>query len=223
MMPVGIEPSEYPLPKIRDEGRELGDDARHDDQRHAVADAATGYLLAQPQQEHGPAHEADNRADAEHDARVDDRLQPALRTIAFEPGGEEVTLDDTQEHRAVAGVLVELLPPDRAFLLERGEAGMQRGCQLHDDRGGDVGHDAERDEAHPLKAAARKGVEQVEDPAARLIVEIAQDQRVHARQRNEAEEAEDDQGPDGEPDTVLQLGGLGEVCEAHVARDIVGA
>ncbi len=100
---------------------------------------------------------------------------------------------------------------------------MQRGCQLHDDRGGDVGHDAERDEAHPLKAAARKGIEQVEDPAPRLIVEIAQDQRVHARKRNEAEETEDDQGPDGEPDTVLQLGGLGEVCEAHVARDIVGA
>ena len=100
---------------------------------------------------------------------------------------------------------------------------MESRGQLHDDRGGNIGHDAERDEAHALEAAAREGVEQVEDTAARLIVEIAQDQRVHAGQRNEAEKAEHDQGPDGEPDTVLQLGSLGEVCEAHIARDIVGA
>ena len=100
---------------------------------------------------------------------------------------------------------------------------MQRGCQLHHDRGGNIGHDAERNETHALKAAARESVEQVEDPAPRLIVEVTQNQRIHARKRNEAEKAEDDQGRDSEPDTVLQLGGLGEVCEAHIARDIVGA
>ena len=99
----------------------------------------------------------------------------------------------------------------------------ERGGQLHHDRRGDVGHHAERDQAHAREAAAGKGVEQVKDAALRLAVERLQDQRVDARKRHEAEETEHDQRTDGEPDTLLQLGGLGEIGEAHVARDIVGA
>ena len=51
--------------------RQLGDDARHDDQRDAVADAAAGDLLAEPHQEHRAADQRDDGGDAEHDARVD--------------------------------------------------------------------------------------------------------------------------------------------------------
>ena len=40
--------------------RQLGDDAGHDDQRDAVADAAAGDLLAEPHQEHGAADQADH-------------------------------------------------------------------------------------------------------------------------------------------------------------------
>jgi hypothetical protein len=49
---------------------------------------------------------------------------------------------------------------------------MERSGELHDDRSGDIGHHAERDQAHALKAAARERVEQVEDSAARLVVQI---------------------------------------------------
>ena len=132
-------------------------------------------------------------------------------------------MDGAQEYRAIARVLVKLLPADGAFFLEGSQRRVKRRSQLHDDRCGDIGHDAERDKAHALQAAARESVEEVENTAPCLIVQIAQDQRVHARKRNKAEEAKHDQGTDGEPDTVLQLSSLGEICEAHVARDIVGA
>jgi hypothetical protein len=42
--------------------RQRGDDAGHDDQRHAVADAAAGDLLADPHQEQGAADQADRAA-----------------------------------------------------------------------------------------------------------------------------------------------------------------
>ena len=55
-----------------DRRRQARDDARQDDQRNAVADAARGDLLAEPHQEHGAAGERDDRRDAEEPAR--DRL-----------------------------------------------------------------------------------------------------------------------------------------------------
>ena len=55
------------------------------------------------------------------------------------------------------------------------------------------------------------------------IGQLVQRAGVYARERNEAEEPEDDQRTDGEPDTVLQLGGFREIGEAEIAREIVGA
>ena len=61
------------LEQLRERRRQLGDDPGHDDQRHAIADAAAGDLLADPHQEQGAADQADRRRDAEHHARLDDR------------------------------------------------------------------------------------------------------------------------------------------------------
>jgi hypothetical protein len=51
--------------------------------------------------------------------------------------------------------LIDLLAAGFALLLEGVELRRHRRRQLHHDRGGDVGHHAERDQAHPLEAAAR--------------------------------------------------------------------
>jgi hypothetical protein len=100
---------------------------------------------------------------------------------------------------------------------------MERGGELYHDRGGNVRHDPERDQAHALEAAAGESVEQVEDAAARLVIERLQDRRIDAGQRHEAHETEHDQRADREPDALLELGRLGEVGEAQIARDVVGA
>ncbi len=209
--------------QVRRKAGELGDNTRHDDQRHAVTDAAAGDLFAQPQQEHGAADEVDDRDHAEHDARIDHRLQAGGIAIGLKPGGEKPALHRAQEHRAVARILVQFLAARLAFLLQRDQRGMQRSGQLDHDRGGDVGHHAERDQAHAFERTAREGVEQVEDTAARLVVKRLQDQRIDAGQRHEAEETEHDQRADREPDPLAQLGRLAEVGKAQRASEIVGA
>jgi hypothetical protein len=70
-----------------------------------------------------------------------------------------------QQHRAVAGVLVDDLAALLAFFLQLLERGNDRRHQLNDDRGRNVGHDAEREDRHALDGAAGKHVEQAENAA----------------------------------------------------------
>ena len=106
---------------LRERGRQLGDDAGHDDQRDAVADAAAGDLLAEPHQEHGAADQADHGGDAEQHAGIDHRRLALRRAPAFEADGHEIALDRAQEDGAVAGILVDLLAAALALFLERAE------------------------------------------------------------------------------------------------------
>ena len=143
------------------------------------------HLLAQPHQEHASADEADDDGDPEHHAGIDDGGLAGIAAPALERDGHEIALDRAQEDGAVAGILVDLLAAALALLLEGGEGRRHAGGELHDDRGGDVGHHAQCDQAHPLEAAAREHVEEIKDSAAGLIEQRAQSRRVDARQRNE--------------------------------------
>ena len=77
------------LHKVR---RQAGDDAGEDDQRNAVADAASGDLLAKPHQEHRAAGQRDNRGNTEEQARIDDdaaaRSQGSRKCRRPEPAPE---------------------------------------------------------------------------------------------------------------------------------------
>ena len=91
----------------------LGDDADEDDQRDAVADAARGDLLAEPHQEHRAADQRDDAGDAEEPARI------VRQALGLEADRQAVGLEGREEHRAVAGVLVDLLAALLALLLQR--------------------------------------------------------------------------------------------------------
>ena len=134
--------------------RQAGDDARHDDEGHAVADAAAGDLLAKPHQEHGAADQADDGGDAEHDAGIQHHLDALRSARAFQAHRQEIALDRGQQHCEVARVLVQLLAAALAFLLERHRRRVQRRGELHHDGRRDVRHDAERDQRRALQAAA---------------------------------------------------------------------
>ena len=153
---------------------------------------------------------------------VDHRRLALPGAPAFEPDGEEIALDRAQEDGAVARILVDLLAAALALFLERGELRRHRRRQLHDDRGGDVGHHAERDQAHPLEAAAREHVEEVEHAAAGRLEQGAQRARIDAGQRHEAQQAEDDQRAEREPEPFLEIGGLGEVRQAEDGGHLFG-
>ena len=87
---------------------------------------------------------------------------------ALQPDGDAPGLEHRDQHRQVAGILVELLAARLAFLLqglERGDGGRH---QLDDDAGGDVGHDVQREHRHAPERAAGEHVEHAEDAAAML-------------------------------------------------------
>ena len=92
---------------------QFGDDAGHDDQRDAVADAARGDLLAEPHQEHGAAGQRDRGRNAEEIAGLGHR---AAR--AFEADRDAISLECRQHHGEIAGVLVDDLAALLALFLK---------------------------------------------------------------------------------------------------------
>ena len=205
------------LKRAGDGMRQAGDDAREDDQRDAVADAARGDLLAEPHQEHRAADQRDHRRDTEEPARIGDDAVAALQAHR-----DAVGLDQRQQDGAVAGVLVDDLAPLLAFLLQGLERGDDRRHQLHDDRRRDVGHDAQREDRHALHGAAREHVEHAEHAAALLLEGLGESVWVDAGQRDVGAEPIDEQRPEREPDALLQVLRLGEGRKIQVRGKLFG-
>ena len=201
--------------------RQLRDDAGEDDQRDAVADAARRDLLAQPHQEQRAADDGDHRADAEMPAGIEHRAA-ARSGHRLQADRQAVALEGGEEHRQVAGVLIDLLAPGLAFFLQLLDGRRHRGHQLHDDRGRDVGQDAEREDRHPLQRAAGEHVEHAHDAAGVLLEDLRHDHRVDARQRDVGAEAIDDQAAEREPEPLLELRRLAERAEIDVGGQLLG-
>ena len=123
-----------------------------------------------------PVTSVDDGDDVEGDAGRE--RQPLRRQRA----GEGRALDQRDEQGAVAGVLGDLCArpasPSLAQLVERR---IHRRQEVHDDAGGDVGHDAEREDAHPLQRAAGEHVEEIQNAALLGIEEVAQLLGIDAR------------------------------------------
>jgi hypothetical protein len=85
-----------------------------------------------------------------------------------EQEGERGRLEDGDRDRQVAGPLRDLPLPDGALLLPLLELGDHHRQDLHDDRAGDVGHDAQGEDGEVREAGAREEL-QVGEDAARLL------------------------------------------------------
>ncbi|CAD5267188.1 conserved hypothetical protein [Bosea sp. EC-HK365B] len=203
------------LERLRQLGREFGDDAGEDDHRRAVADAAAGDLLAEPEQEHGAADQRDRGRDQEERPRLQHEIARALQTDADAPG-----LEQRQHQRQIARVLVEDLAARLAFLLQRLEGRDDAGEQLDDDRGRDVRHDRQREDREPADRTAGEHVEQAEHTRLGLLEQVRDCIRIHAGQRDIGAEPVDDQRPQREPDPLLQFVGLGQRAEVQVCRKL---
>ena len=129
---------------------------------------------------------------------------------SLEPDRNAVGLEDRENDRQIARVLIEDLAPLLALFLDRLERRHHRAQELDDDRRGDVGHDVQRKHRHALHGAARKHVEHVED--ALLLPEERRLERrgVDAGKRDVGPEPVDDQRAEREPDALLEFVGLGE-------------
>ena len=85
-----------------------------------------------------------------------------------------------QTHRAVARVLGDLLAALFAFLGQLLEVRHDRLQQLEDDRGADVGHDAQREDRGVAEVAAYKEIVQPKNSASAASKEIGQCRHIDA-------------------------------------------
>ncbi|MNS72530.1 hypothetical protein D3C72_1059450 [compost metagenome] len=201
-----------------DRARQAGHDAGEDDQRHTVADAALGDLLADPHQEdrtggqrnHGGEHKAHARC-------VDDR-RATRRELVLQRQRDAAALHHRQQHGADAGILGDLATARLTFLLHCLQCREDMDRQLHHDGCRDVRHHVQRENAETVQGAAREHVEHVHDAAALLLHHGKHGIGIDARHRHVAADAIDDQSPDDEQQTLAKFSEL-----AHSAREVTDA
>ena len=148
------------LVEICDAARQTDDDAGEDEQRHAVADAALGDLLAQPHDEGGAGGEGDDAQGKKSALQMVTIVSPVLVLVSVKRDGEG--LHDAEQDGDVAGPLGDLAAAEFAFLLQLGQRLIDDGEQLEDDRRRDVRHDAEGEDGELAQVAAGEEVDQAE-------------------------------------------------------------
>ena len=166
--------------------RQVDDDAGEDQQRHAVADAALGDLLAQPHDEHRAGGQRQHGHQPEAPARVVHQRQTAGDASVVRSSQMAIAerLHERQHQRQVARVLGDLAAAELAFLRDPLEIRPHDRQQLQDDRRADVRHHAEREDRHARQVAAGEHVVEAEHRVVRLIGEQRQRFLVHARRRD---------------------------------------
>ena len=131
--------------------RQVRDNTGHDDQRDAVADPARGDLLAEPHQKDRAADERHHGHQPEEQPGIEHRgLRPGMHPL--QPDRDPIGLDRRQQDSAEAGVLVQLLAPALAFLLQRFECRGHRSQELDDDRCRNVRHDVQAQRSSSCRA-----------------------------------------------------------------------
>ena len=132
-------------------------------------------------------------------------------------------LDDADDDREVAGVLVDLVHPGLAFTLEAFERGQDGDQELHDDGGGNVGHDAERADGELLESAAAEQVDHAEEVSGSLLGELVEINLevscVDSGARDVGRDPADNDDRCGKKDPVTEFLDLESVdeCFEHVA------
>ena len=149
--------------KIDHAARQADDDAGEDQQRHAVADAALGDLLAQPHDEGAAGGQRQHGHQDETEARVGDERRAAGDVERSQRDGDAQRLHGAQHHGQIARPLGDLLAAQFAFLLQLGQRLIDHGKQLQNNGGGDVGHDAQGENRQPPQLAAAEQIHEAQE------------------------------------------------------------
>ncbi len=179
---------------------QAGDDAGKDQQAHAVADAAIGNLLAQPHDEGRAGGQRKHRHQHEADAGIQNQA------LLGENGGDADGLQRAKNDGHVAGPLRDLAAAQFAFLLDARQRLIDHGEQLKDDGGGDVGHDAQREDGHAAQVAAAEQVHQAQGRAALRVEQQFQLVGIDAGRGNPRAQPVDGQNAQGEEHPLAQIG-----------------
>ena len=147
--------------------RQADHDAGKNQQRHAVADAALGDLLAQPHDE-GAA-----RGQRQH-GHQDEARPGSVDEVArlLQADGNAERLHRTQNHGEITRPLGDFLAAHFAFFLQLGERLIDHCQQLQNDRRRNVRHDAQRENREPPQVAAAEQIHKAQHRAPVLLEEL---------------------------------------------------
>ena len=206
------------IERLDDAAREPDNDAREDQQRHAVADAAFGDLLAEPHDEDGAGRQRQHAEQTEAPPRVVDERQAARTNlrIALEEDGDAQRLDDRQHAGQVAGVLRDLAAAQLPLTRQPLEVRPDDRQQLQDDRRADVGHDAQREDRHLRQVPAGEHVVEAEHRVLLRVGERRQRGLVHAGCRDVVPDAIHAEHRQREEHAVPQVDDLPQILERVV-------
>src|SRR5690606_5479796 len=201
------------LPDLAEGGGEARRDRGEDHQRHAVADAALGDHLAHEHDQdrahgHGHHHEQQGR-----DRLVGHELEGAAdeEVARAHQRDDRGGLEDAQTDREIAGLLGELGGAGGTLLVEGLGPRGPHANELHDDRGGDVGHHAEGEDRQLQQSAAGEHVDHPQDAGSAgrggLVRAHHDVVRVEARGGDEDSQPVDREQSEREEELVPQLWG----------------
>ena len=174
-------------------------DAGKNNQRHAVADTALADLLAEPHDEGGAGGQGEDGHQHEADAGVVNQRSRAARGIhglLHQREGDGHGLEDGQAYGEVAGVLGNFAAAQLAFLLQTLQVRKHHGHQLQNNRRGDVGHDAQRENRQPAEISAAEQIQNAQHGPAPLLEELLQQLGVDPRRGNKRAQPVDGQEPE---------------------------
>ena len=160
------------LDDFADGAGQPGQNIAHDQKTDAVADAVLVDLLAQPHEEYRAGGHRQNGNELPGDLQAEGRAAAVVAQelgtdhvlAARKPKDIEPALPKAEKHGGVAGILIDLLPPGLALLLQLFQRRIDARQKLEDNRGGNVGHDAQTEDGRlPQLAAAEDGhlIEQI--------------------------------------------------------------
>ena len=135
-------------------------------------------------------------------------------------------LQNAQEDSQITRVLRQLRLAGLPLLVEVIESRNHDPQQLDDDRRGDVGHDAQREDRQLQERSTREQVDEVEQRRLRLLRHAGLNGlRVHAGRRNERAQPERGHDEQGKEQLPTQVGGterLGECTEQGFLLRMMG-
>ena len=195
---------------VADGVRQSHHDAGEDDERHAVADTAIADLLAQPHDEGRSGGERNDGQQHESDAGI----QHDVAFHRLQPGGNAERLHHGEKDGEIPGPLRDLTPAQFAFFLQLFKSGNNDGQQLENDRRGDVGHDAQREDGELPDVPPRKQVEESEDGALVPGEEFLPAYHVDTRSGNKTAQPVGRQHSESEQDPLAQVGNVENIRQS---------
>ena len=186
--------------------RQTDHDARKNDKADSVSYAPFGDLFADPHDERGACGQRNHHHETEAPARSCYDLGSATATRTFQRDCRHKSLKKGQRYGQITGVLGYFLASQFALFGKLFQERDHDGGQLQNDRGRDIRHDPQGENAEALQRSAGEDVQKSENRAGLRLEQLFQRFMIDARALDKSSHAVDGKQAQHEQDALAQVG-----------------